>query len=115
MLTYWIIFTLSLLSIGYFLRIWIGINKALWSVPFAFLTPGYSGLSLIICFLLIDQLKNKYIDLIFQPFLWLGNNPLFIYVCMMFLEILLGSNLKYSNQGSIKNWIKYYLFEIWIP
>ena len=87
----------SLLLMGYSISTVIPHNKKIWSVSFVFTTSGYSGLSIILCYLLIDLYKNKIIQTLAKPFMWHGYNPLFIYVCMMCLDGIISDNLKYTK------------------
>eukprot|EP00825_Cyclidium_porcatum_P028429 TRINITY_DN30690_c0_g1_i3.p2 TRINITY_DN30690_c0_g1~~TRINITY_DN30690_c0_g1_i3.p2 ORF type:complete len:173 (+),score=15.44 TRINITY_DN30690_c0_g1_i3:72-590(+) len=102
--------SISLIGLGYILRIWVPLNKQLWSISFTFATSGYSGLSLVLIFLLIDIWQNKWIQFILQPFVWLGMNPLFIYVCMMFFADFLAHNLSFTSVGDYFMWVANHFF-----
>lgn len=61
-------------------------NKKLWTTSFALLTIGVAGCMLIIMLTLIDivgapgKRAHKCIEIATRPFLWLGMNPLAIYI-----------------------------------
>ena len=95
------------------------INKKIYSISFAFLTSSSSGLTVFFFVIFIDILPEskpkikKFINLITQPFLWLGRNPLFIFVFMDLLAILM---IKYLiiDEKSIWSWFYKYCFKTWI-
>lgn len=61
-------------------------NKKLWSISYTFLTIGASGISLALITILVDVIgKNssnyqKVLGIIIAPSIWLGRNPLAIFV-----------------------------------
>ena len=71
------------------------LNKKIWSISFTFLTISISGVSLILSTLFVDILGSKanilgkIITVITQPFIWLGRNPLSVFVLMDAFAILL--------------------------
>lgn len=71
------------------------LNKKIWSISFVFLTAAASGLALVIITYLVDVLGlrhpryAKIVNKIIQPSIWLGLNPLAIFVFMEALAILL--------------------------
>lgn len=84
----WVATSLILGVIAYPLTFLMPLNKRLWSISFVFLTSGITGLSLAFVTFFIDVLGKRYakygkiINKITTPFLWLGMNPLAIYVLM---------------------------------
>jgi len=60
----WSLITFILLWFGYFLKVWCPFNKAIWSISFLFATCGWSGFTLIVCFVLYDWWENKYIKIV---------------------------------------------------
>jgi predicted acyltransferase len=50
------------------------LNKKMWSVSFMFFTSGFSGLSLVALYYVIDVWDKPLLKKIFQPFVWLGKN-----------------------------------------
>lgn len=86
--------TLSLLigSLVYPLTFIMPINKKLWSISFVFITSAITGLSLVLVTVLFDVLGKQYerygkiVTKVTQPLLWLGLNPLAIYVLMQLVE-----------------------------
>lgn len=63
LLMHWGGLSVALLACGYFARIWVPICKKIWSFSFAFVSTGYSGLFLTLCFYIVDMVNNKYISL----------------------------------------------------
>jgi predicted acyltransferase len=64
-------------------------NKKIWSVNFALTTSGISGLALSILFYSIDFFDNRTLKKIITPTIWLGKNPLAVYVGSIFLYDLI--------------------------
>lgn len=128
---------LLLIGLGLFLWLWMPINKKMWTVPFALLTSGIGGFVIFICYYLVDivlsSLEEKswikkigtaaiqydpfhsrimsfpsaHREDLYRPLIWMGMNPLAIFVLMIFLEILLldtihwdGDNLWYTIPSS---------------
>ena len=91
----WTVCSLLLGSMVYPLTLLMPLNKKIWSISFVFLTVASSGLALTIVTELCDILpKNhkKYArvcEIVTRPLIWLGRNPLAIFVLMMILEIIL--------------------------
>lgn len=92
-MTHWGLIALTFLSFAYFLRIWVPFNKKVWSLSFTLVTCGYATLSILLLYLLIDVWNKDIVKKILAPFIWMGSNPLFIYVLMMFVCSLLNCNL----------------------
>ena len=116
---YWLYFTLILVTIGGLLTIFEPVNKKRWSASFAFYTSALSGGALCLCFYLVDILNKPFIkEKICLPFLWLGMNPLFIFVAMICFDNLLMNNIKFhDSNGKLWNvwgWINEKLFASWM-
>lgn len=99
--------------------LWEPVNKKRWSVSFAFVTSGISGAALCLCFAVVDILDNKFIkEKAALPFLWLGLNPLFIFVAMIAYGNLLMNNIKFNlsdgHRYSLWSWINEKMFNSWI-
>jgi predicted acyltransferase len=74
--------------------------KKRWSVSFAFFTSSMSGFALSLCFYVVDILNKSFIkEKLCKPFLWLGMNPLFIFVAMIAFDNLLMDNIKFTIDG----------------
>jgi predicted acyltransferase len=118
LLLYWILLSLALFLIGYELMSFEPVCKKRWSISFAFLTSAFSGAALSICFVFVDILDKKVIkDYIIQPFLWLGMNPLFIFVAMIAFDNLLMNNIKFGYEGrtiNVWSFIENQVFNSWI-
>lgn len=95
------------------------LNKKLWSISYAFLTVGISGISLSIITVLLDMVQKenrryqKVVGIITTPLVWMGRNPLAIFMSRDFLDTLLN---EYVVINEIPLWkhIYHYLFETWI-
>ncbi len=101
LLLLWSLLTIVLIIIGYETSA-IGdvINKKRWSVSFAFVTSGFSGSVLCLCFALVDIYNKPWIkNIAIKPFLWLGMNPLFIYILMMSYQELIIYNIRFQVNG----------------
>lgn len=119
MLRLWIVASLIL---GFFvspLAILMPLNKKIWSISFVFITTAISGLSLTFITYFVDLLGPRYpkygkvINIIVKPFIWLGRNPLAIFVLMDALAIIL---IKYIiiNEKSAWAHFYHYVFASWI-
>ena len=95
------------------------INKKIWSISYTFLTCGISAVSLSFITLTCDVAPRlhagyKRIFLILsQPLIWLGRNPLAIFMSRDLLDDIMNS---YIHIGGKTMWdqIYHYLFESWI-
>ena len=88
--------------------------KKRWSVSFAFLTSSFSGLWLCICFYIVDILDKRVIrEQLAKPFLWLGMNPLFIYIAMTVLNTIVAHNIKFPYKDDPKCPLVTYINEAW--
>ena len=118
LLLYWILLTMGLILAGYLIAQGDACNKKRWSVSFAFLSSGISGAGLCICFVVVDILDKKFIkEKLINPTLWLGMNPLFIYIAMMVFDNLLANNITFTYDGKeISAWdfIDHQIFNSWI-
>ena len=94
-LTLWTIFSLLLGAMVYPLTFAMPINKKMWTISYVFLTTATSGLSLVLITYFVDVLSGrnhtykKIVDIITTPFIWLGRNPLAIFILMEALSIIL--------------------------
>lgn len=96
-------------------------NKKLWSSSFALLTVGISGVMLVLMLGLVDVAGaagsrfSACIDICTRPFLWLGMNPLAIFVLMDLTAILM-IRIIFVNDGSESLWHAFYrtAFHSWI-
>lgn len=92
--------------------------KKRWSFSFALITSGISGAALSLCLGLVDILDSPVVkDIIIKPFLWLGMNPLFIFVAMIFFDNILMNNIHFyvgEKRWSLWGWINEKMFNSWI-
>lgn len=96
-------------------------NKKLWTSSFAFLTVGICGTMLVVMLGLIDVAGqqgsrfSKCIDICTRPFLWLGMNPLAIFVLMDLTAVLM-IRIIFVNDGKESSWHAFYrvAFSSWI-
>lgn len=76
--------------------------KKRWSASFAFFTSSLSGGALCLCFYLVDILNKPLIkEKLCLPFLWLGMNPLFIFVAMIFFDNILMNNIQWKSDPAL--------------
>ena len=91
----WVIGSLIMGAVVYPLTIMMPLNKKIWSISFVFLTSAVSGLSLTFITFFVDVLGGKHpkygriINVLTTPFVWLGRNPLAIFVLMDVLAIIM--------------------------
>ena len=94
----WLYLTGALITLGGLFTILEPVCKKRWSVSFAFYTSALSGLALCLCFFVVDILDKPLIkEKLAKPFLWLGMNPLFIFVAMIAFDNLLMNNIKWTD------------------
>lgn len=107
LLKYWSLLTAVLIGLG-LIAYFSGepVCKKRWSISFAFITSGLSGAALSFCFVVVDMLDKPFIkNYVIQPFLWLGMNPLFIFVAMIAFDNLLMNNIKFTyHDRTINVW-----------
>ena len=93
--------------------------KKIWSISFVFCTIGVSGFSLVLLTLLIDIFMQQAMtyqrvkEKIIAPFIWLGRNPLAIFVLMDALAILMIDYI-IINEKSLWHLFYHYVFASWI-
>lgn len=115
----WILTSLLYGAMVYPLTILMPLNKKLWSISFVFLTSAVTGLSLTFVTYTVDVLGGKYprygriINIILRPFIWLGRNPLAVFVLMIAVDIFM---IKYIfiNDKSLWAQFYHYVFASWI-
>lgn len=103
----------------YPLTLLMPLNKKIWSISFVFLTAAVSGLSLTFITFFVDVLGTKHprygkvINIILSPFIWLGRNPLAVFVLMIALDIFM---IKYIFIDGKSMWAQFYhyAFATWI-
>ena len=114
----WLLLTATLVLIGAFFLIWEPVNKKIWTIPFAFFTSALTGGALCLIFGIVDVLDKPVIkEKFIQPFLWLGMNPLFIYIAMTFYNTFMGENIKFTSDGvlyKLQEYIDEKFFNSWI-
>lgn len=118
-LSLWTVASLLLGAVVYPLTLMMPLNKKIWSISFVFITSAVSGLSLTFITLFVDVLGAKYqkygkvINIIVKPFIWLGRNPLAIFILMDVVAIVL---IKYIiiDEKSAWSHFYHYVFASWI-
>ena len=118
LLLYWVLLSMSLIGVGYLITFGDACNKKRWSVSFAFITSGISGAALCLCFIVVDIYNKPLVkEKLVKPALWLGMNPLFIFVAMIAFDNVLMNNIKFKYNGkdtNVWNYIDNQLFNSWI-
>lgn len=95
------------------------LNKKIYSASFALLTSSSSGLTILLLVILIDILPkknhvaNQIATILSRPFIWLGRNPLFVFIFMDLLAIIM-IKLIIVDDKSIWAWFYHYCFKSWI-
>ncbi len=114
----WVLLSIVLITVGYEITFGDACNKKRWSVSFGFITSGISGAALCLCFIFVDILNKPFIkEKLIKPTLWLGMNPLFIFVAMIAFDNILMNNVKFMYNGkenNVWNYIDKQLFDSWI-
>jgi len=78
---------IGMVILGWFLSIWVPINKNLWTTPYSIFMGGWALTGLAACYWLIDVNGYKRWA---KPFIIFGMNAIAIYVASELLAILLG-------------------------
>jgi predicted acyltransferase len=115
----WAIICFILGIIVYPLTNLMPLNKKIYSVSFSMLTSSSSGFTILGLVILLDilpkrsQTMQSIVNITIRPFLWLGRNPLFVFVFMDLLAIIM---IKYIiiDDKSIWSWFYKYCFREWI-
>jgi len=121
----WLAFGMFFTVFGAILSIFSPLNKKIWSISFANFTGGVGILVLLLCYYMVDVFPwkdSKIITITSKPFIWLGTNPLAVFIGMIFLELLLldwlrtpWANIYYQgNLVSAWVWIYWVVFQSWI-
>lgn len=94
----------AFLALSQILKIWIPVNKPLWSVSYVLLTAGWAALTLGILAFLIDR---KGWEKPFLPFKAMGMNPMPLYVMSIILSITISSIIgwNYSAVFGVNEWM----------
>lgn len=112
-LAHWMLLGTALVLSGLFIH-WLGfeINKSIWSTSFALVTAGLAGITLSIISFLVDTLQwNKYWP---APFLWVGSNPLLLYIVPTVVVILM-INIYVTSNRTLYSAAFQTLFASWVP
>jgi len=95
------------------------LNKKIYSASFALLTSASSGATILLMVLLVDILPfrnakaKRIVSIVTRPFVWLGRNPLFVFVFMDLVAVVM-IKLIIINDKSIWSWFYHYCFSTWI-
>lgn len=97
-------FAAVLLLLSQVLKIWIPVNKPLWSVSYVCLTAGWASLTLGALAFFIDR---RGWEKPFIPFKAMGMNPLPIYVLSILLSIILSSVIGWNHSAifGVNEWM----------
>ena len=115
----WTGVSLACVLIGGFGEFLMPLNKKIWSTSFVFMTAGITGFSLTLLTLLVDVLGSslglysKVVRVVTKPFVWLGRNPLIIFILMDVVAIIM---IKYITISDKSLWAQFYhyAFASWI-
>lgn len=95
------------------------LNKKMYSASFAVLTACVAGAAIIVFVLLVDILPKwsepgkRIVNICITPFIWMGRNPLFIYVISEAISTTLEEYI-YINDESMDTVIEKYWFNSWV-
>lgn len=115
----WISISVIAGALTYPMTLVMPLNKKLYSCSFTLIVIAVSGASLTFFYFLIDILPSvrprlsKPIEIITAPLLWLGLNPLAIFVLMDLVAIFLIYYIKADGIGVWNHFFKY-VFSSWI-
>lgn len=100
----WTVFSIMLGVISYPLTFLMPYHKRMWTVSYVFLTSAATGISLVLITYLFDVLSpikprlKQVTDKLMIPFIWLGRNPLAIYILMEVTNIILHLYVKIGEK-----------------
>ncbi|EAS02013.2 heparan-alpha-glucosaminide N-acetyltransferase, putative (macronuclear) [Tetrahymena thermophila SB210] len=109
----WFVMSLVLVFIGGICCFLTPINKKVWSPSFVFIVGSMSGAFLNLCFIVVDIYNNLKLNKALEFLKWLGLNPLFVFVAMIWLELIMLLNIHFYVDGtrySLWNFISEYVF-----
>jgi predicted acyltransferase len=92
MLQYWLLFSLILIAMIYPASRLLPFNKRLFTLPYLFTTLSVSILTLSFFVIIIDLLPKKFpncskgISKITMPLMWMGLNPLAMFIVLQLLQ-----------------------------
>jgi len=93
----------------------IPLNKKIYSLSFTFYVSGLGALILAffqgVCDIMPQELKT--VNKLLQPLIWLGSNPLAVFVCMQIGDILMMNNILIDDV-TLWDYIYANLFNSWI-
>lgn len=123
----WLGISLSCLVLALVLLPVIPFNKKIYTLSFAFFTVASGGLMLLLLYVLFDALGTSAGGLLLrkcaQPLLWIGSNPLAIFLTMLEVEILAMDNITVpcgaarqcsGSRTSLWNWLYWRAFQSWL-
>jgi predicted acyltransferase len=99
--------------LGFWLGTWMPIIKKIWTTSFTLLVAGLTGLGFSFCLSIMDMFPNPVTSAITRPALWLGRNPLAVFVGMVWLEVFLICNVKTASGEPVWNYIYEEGFSSW--
>jgi predicted acyltransferase len=100
---------IGMVILGWFLSIWVPINKNLWTTPYSIFMGGWALIGLAACFWLIDVNGYKRWA---RPFVIFGMNAIAIYVASDLLAILLGV-IQVNGPGGSPMGLQEYIYKSW--
>lgn len=100
---------IGMVALGWFLSIWLPINKNLWTTPYSIFMGGWALVGLAACYWLIDVKGYKRWA---TPFVIFGMNAIAIYVASELLATLLGV-LQVTGPEGKPIGLQQYIFGSW--
>lgn len=119
MLTLWITISLIAGALVYPMTLLMPLNKKLYSSSFTLIVVAVSGAVLTFFYIVVDLLPahrpqaKRIVEILTAPFLWLGLNPLAIFVLMDLVAIFM---ILYIKINDVSIWTQFYrhVFASWI-
>eukprot|EP01028_Stygiella_incarcerata_P014190 TRINITY_DN916_c0_g1_i1.p1 TRINITY_DN916_c0_g1~~TRINITY_DN916_c0_g1_i1.p1 ORF type:complete len:490 (-),score=85.76 TRINITY_DN916_c0_g1_i1:5-1474(-) len=128
----WFSTTMTFILIGAILAAfgWSPICKKIWSISFVLITSSIIALCLFLCYIVFDVISGldsggfqhkqspswttrSWLETVFQPCVWLGRNPLLVFLGMVFIEVVMLDNIHIGNR-SLWKWTYDEAYASWI-
>lgn len=118
-LVLWTVLGLLCALIAWPLTVLMPLNKKIWSISYVFLTCGISAVSLSFITITCDILPErggrykKVFDIVSQPLIWMGRNPLAIFISRELIDDILSSYITINGKSGWDQFY-HYAFQTWI-
>jgi hypothetical protein len=110
---------------------WNPVCKKIWSISFVFITSSIIAMCLFLCYVVFDVINvnglhsaafqqkqstcssSSCLEKLFQPCVWLGRNPLLVFLGMVFVEVVMLDNVHIDGR-SLWKWTYDEAYASWI-